>query len=148
MTTVPSPRLIRLARGPFGIVVAEPGWRSVCLAITPPKDSATALAKVRTLVTAPFNDLTRTKWLTFPMTGRAGLFEIRHNGVRLYGCRSTTIDTRAVFVMLTSEQKAGKSKANPAVLDAAEALLKTLALDLKASATQYAAELKREGEKR
>jgi hypothetical protein len=61
---------------------------------------------------------------------RSGLFEVRKEGVRLYGCRLPDLNfgdgDKSIYVLLASEQKAGRSAADDDVLDTCEERLETL----------------------
>lgn len=66
------------------------------------------------------------KFCTFPMKGRAGLFEIRVEGVRYYGGRIGNSDGKQIYVLAGAENKAGRDEANAALLDRCVKTLKDL----------------------
>lgn len=85
--------------------------------ITPTEDLANAVAKLRKLEEEGLQKICRLNFCSFPLKGTDGLFEIRNNGVRIYGCRISTISIRLeLLVLLGAEQKAGKEEANKSLL--------------------------------
>lgn len=116
-----------LSNAGYSLVVA--GMRSVVLAsktfietkdgLKPTRDATTAFGKVHTLGDYALDQLARLSSCTM-LRGRAGLFEIRCNGIRFYGARVGTWDGRDLVLMLDGEQKAGARAADSAVLDRCE----------------------------
>lgn len=83
-------------------------------------DLASVSAKAKKLQKDGLTVISGLKFCTFPLRGRSGLFELRHNGTRLYGSRVYGCATSEVVVMTGAEDKDGKSKADPKLLDICE----------------------------
>ena len=81
------------------------------------------MARVRRLAALGLDVVKNFGFCTFPMRGTKGLFEIRKNGVRLYGGRLRGGAGSEVLVLLGAEQKGGKKEASPALLRRCEVRL-------------------------
>ena len=103
--------------GGASIVLAHQRWLDLRATLKPSRDVAQAAAKLKFLAAEDMETLARMGWFTFPMKSRAGLFELRKNGVRFYGGRIGTLDDRAVHLLAGGESKGGKTQASPAELD-------------------------------
>lgn len=89
-------------------------------------DKERADARLIPLVENGLEKVARLKFCTFPMKGRAGLFEIRVNGVRYYGGRIGTANGKDIYVLAGAENKAGRAAADDGLLDRCGETLKGL----------------------
>lgn len=109
--------------GLTGVVFFDKGVKERIERLTPTEDVLSAIAKVSKFGHTDFETITRMGFVT-RLSRRSGLFEVRKNGVRFYGGRlpSTEVSdrTKSIYVLLASEQKSGKSEADPQLLDDCE----------------------------
>lgn len=113
-------RLVQVASGTAATVLGSPNWVAVRDGLTPTSDVENALLKAGQLGSEPLEKCARMKWVTFPMKGRSGVFEIRVRGIRFYGGRIAKVGGSDVLVLLGAEQKAGNLQADTNVLDGVE----------------------------
>jgi hypothetical protein len=132
--TTPKKSVVDLVVGTATVVVCVPTWNQERAALTPTIDVQRAYAKLLRLADHSLEAFGRMNFLTFPMKGRNGFFEVRQNGVRFYGARHCRVGPTDLVVMLGVEQKAGRTNASKAVLDQSEARLLEFkaALDVRA----------------
>ena len=94
--------------------------------LKPTDDVVSVIAKTHKMMDLGLEACAAMAWCQFPLRGTAGLFEIKKNGVRLYGGRVDTIDGVDCLVLLAAEQKAGKAGADRALLDRCSTELREL----------------------
>lgn len=86
--------------------------------VKPTCDHDNVVAKLKILEQEGLDAVSKAKFCKFPMKHTDGLFEIRKNGVRLYGCRIASISNNIEIVaLLGAEQKAGEREADKYLLD-------------------------------
>lgn len=114
-------------------VFGTPDYVSESNGIANAEDKVKADAKVLVLGDHGLEKIARMNFCTFPMKGRAGLFEVRVQGIRYYGGRLGMSAGKEIYVLAGAENKAGKSAADPAILDRCVEALKSLSEQFKSA---------------
>lgn len=122
--------------GQVAVVCVSRAWLRDRDGLTPEQDVINAMKTMLSLAETPLqtafgrNSCSRLK-------GRDGLFEIRRNGVRFYGGHigetSEAGQRLAVLAFVAAEQKAGRTAADAALLDRAEASITALRAQMSAA---------------
>lgn len=112
---------VKAARTSAGLFISDE-CRTEVSKIRPTEDLHNTYAKLKMLESEGLQVVSKLGFCSFPLRGTDGLFEIRKNGVRIYGCRIATISSSLeLLALLGAEQKAGKFEASKTLLTRCQA---------------------------